>query len=144
MNTPRRKFRYDDTFPHEAFVQRALEQHFVGATPAQRAQVDLAVVIPGTNQQWVIEAKGETSDPGLDFRTCLGQILTAMCGDGAWYGVALPATNVYRRLCGGISDHVRQALQLHWLLVDGQGKVWVVSPDEPLPDGPFMQASVTP
>lgn len=104
----------------------------------QRNYVDVVAREPKTGRLWIIEAKGETSDPGLDFRTCLGQIVTAMHGPAALYAVAIPATKSYHQLCEGISDYVRRRLELHWILVGRAGRVWLVAPDEPLPNEAFV------
>lgn len=74
-----------------------------------------------------------------DLSMCLGQIISAMREEGPVYAVAVPATARYLRLCAGISDHVRQALGLHWLLVTRAGEVCPVRPDEPLPHEPFEE-----
>lgn len=110
-----------------------------GCTFKRRDYVDVVAREPDGGLLWVVEAKGETSDPGLDFRTCLGQILTAMRDDGATYAVAVPATKSYRRLCAGISEYVRRAIGLNWLLVSSSGGVWLVAPDAALPDAPFAE-----
>jgi len=108
----------------------------------QRSYVDIVAHAPDGGQQWVIEAKGETANSGLDFRTCLGQILPAMRNDGARYTVAVPATPASPTRCAGISDHVRRALGLHWLLVDRGGQVWLIKPDVLLPDAAFVAEPV--
>ncbi len=61
-------------FPHEHFVQKAIEAHFdhLGFTRDAKGHCDLVVFHPQTKDRWIIEAKGETSDTGLDFRTGLG------------------------------------------------------------------------
>ncbi len=78
--------------------------------------------------RWVIEAKGETSSTGLDFRTRLGQLLTAMDEPANRYAVAVPDTPRFQRLTGQISPFVRRALGLHWIFVDQDGVVTVEPP----------------
>jgi hypothetical protein len=126
-------------FPAEDAVVAAVRAWLTcdGNSFEQRDDVDLVVRDGNTGRLWVVEAKGKTSQSGLDFRTGLGQILTAMRDDGSVYAVAIPAIPAYRRLCGGISDHVRRVLGLHWLLVGKDRQVWLVKPDAPLPDVAF-------
>lgn len=142
MDTPRSTPTQPKPFPAEDAVVAAVRAWLAqrGCVGERRDYVDIVAREPDTGRLWVIEAKGETSQTGLDFRTCLGQILTAMRDDDGHsviYAVAVPATDAYRRLCGGISDHVRRALGLHWLLVSRDGHVWQVEPDAPLPEAIF-------
>src|SRR5436309_15921785 len=67
-------YQLGDEFPREGFVQAALEQHFAACERVEAGWADLACV-DENGVRWVIEAKGETSDTGLDFRTGLGQLL---------------------------------------------------------------------
>lgn len=134
MATIKPGFHNPTVYPYEAFVQEVVQQHFVGRGFAIEhvPPLDLVCRHPTTGERWMIEAKGKTSQPGLDFRTALGQIITAMHDPTVTYAISLPA---YQRLCSGISEHVRRSLQLHWLVVDDAGTVHHVAPDEVfLPD----------
>ena len=77
--------------------------------------------------------KGHSTAVGLDFNTCLGQLLKRM-GDGetAHFGLVVPKTPQYERQIGSISRRVRQALDLHWILVSEGGSVEVLRPGDDL------------
>lgn len=128
-------FELGNEFPREGFVQAQLERHFhrLGFRQEKRDHIDYVGVHPDTHETWIIEAKGETSDVGLDFRTGLGQILQAMAEPSARFGFAVPRTPKFLAQCKKVPDRVRVALGLHWLLVEESGKVVVVDPLEPLP-----------
>jgi hypothetical protein len=49
------------------------------------------------------------------------------------YGVAVPRTPKFLAQCKKLPGRVRVVLDLHWLLVDSDGAVTVVRPDEPIP-----------
>ena len=74
-------------FPREGFIQAALEQHFAACERFDAGWADLACV-DESGVRWVVEAKGETSDTGLDFRTGLGQLLQGMSDPQARYALA--------------------------------------------------------
>ena len=133
---PAKRGHYPAEFPRESFVQRAIESYFIGQgyQIEQEGYIDLVCRHPETTVRWVIEAKGHTSDVGLDFRTCLGQIVQAMRDPAVCYGVAVPDTPQYRAQCRLVSDWVRAALGLHWLLVATDGTIQIVAPDARLGD----------
>src|SRR5207253_7234314 len=126
-----RRYARGTEFPSEAFVQAAIEQHFqqLGFTIDNRGHVDLLCHHPTTTERWHIEAKGETSAPGLDFRTCLGQLVQRMRDRGIHHAIALPDIPQYTSQIGAMSAWVIEALQLHWLLVARDGSVKMVPPD---------------
>ncbi len=115
-------------FPHEGFVQRAIDTHFqsLGFVMGSKGHVDLVCDHPTTRERWIIEAKGETSDVGLDFRTGLGQLIQAMDEDAAKYGMAIPDTPKFRFQLSKVPTRVRQVLGLHWVLVAESGAVQVL------------------
>ena len=127
-------YRYPSEFPREAFVQEAIERHFK-PTEFQREKhesADLACYSNKLKQHWIIEAKGETSSIGLDFRTGLGQLLHNMSNSDVLYGLAVPETPPFLQQCRSIGKWVRQALNLHWLIVQPDGSVRIVNPSEEL------------
>lgn len=128
-------FELGNEFPREGFVQLSLERHFerLGFRPIRHGHVDYVGVHPESREVWIVEAKGETSDVGLDFRTGLGQILQAMAEPSARFGFAVPRTPKFLAQCRKVPDRVRVALGLHWLFVEESGEVTVVDPSEPLP-----------
>lgn len=117
-------------FPNEGFVQLAVEEHFCNAgfdlTTASR--VDLICSHPVTGESWHIEAKGQTTQVGLDFRTGLGQLVQAMHSQDINHGIAIPDTPAFRAQAAKLSDWVVALLRIHWLLVSQDGSVRVISP----------------
>lgn len=77
----------------------------------------------------MIEAKGETSDTGLDFRTGLGQLLS-MRGREAAYALAVPDTARFERYRAEVAPWVRSALNLHWIIVSEDGAVRIEAPGD--------------
>ncbi|MFZ5815227.1 MAG: hypothetical protein ACOY93_07975 [Bacillota bacterium] len=112
-------FQLGTGFPHEGFVQQVLEEHFrrSGFVIRQAGDADLDAYHPQLGSRWIIEAKGETSSTGLDFRTGLGQLLTRMADPAVQYGLAVPDTPRFRTQLRTISPWVRKTLHLHWVLV---------------------------
>ncbi len=129
-------FKRGTEFPSEGFVQGALERHFgqLGFNQEAIGHVDYVGTHPTSGQRWIVEAKGATADIGLDFRTGLGQVLQAMADTSAQFGFAFPRTPQFLKQCSSVSMQVREALRLHWLLVDATGHIQVVAPREPLPE----------
>jgi len=126
-----RQFKNGTAFPSEGFVQQAIEAYFahLGYSLHTDTDVDLICTASDGRAPWHIEAKGKTQQVGLDFRTCLGQLLQRMHLPHAQHGVAVPNIDVYRRQIAKVSPWVVAALGLHWLLVDAAGSVTIVTPD---------------
>jgi hypothetical protein len=126
-----RQFKNGTAFPSEGFVQQAIEAYFadLGYRLQTGMDVDLICTASDGRAPWHIEAKGKTQQIGLDFRTCLGQLLQRMHLPHAQHGVAVPDIDVYRRQIAKVSPWVVAALGLHWLLVDAAGSVTIVAPD---------------
>ena len=124
-------------FPSEAFVQRAIERHFreLGFNIEDGGHIDLICAHPTTPERWHIEAKGLTAAVGLDFRTCLGQLIQRMRDRDTSYGIALPDLPQYAAQISIISSWVIDALKIHWLLVSPDGSVKITRPNRsPLSD----------
>lgn len=117
-------------FPHEGFVQHAIEAHFVtaGFEILRGGTVDLRCVHPETGESWHVEAKGVTTQIGLDFRAGLGQLVQGMRDREHRYGVAMPDTPAFRAQAERISDWVLAALRVHLLYVESSGQVKIVIP----------------
>jgi hypothetical protein len=128
--TANRRYKRGDTFPHEGFVQDAIERHFhnAGYLLDTSTHVDLLCTHPVSAEAWHIEAKGRTSAIGLDFRTCLGQLLQRMSQQHVRHGIALPELPQYRAQVAQVSTWVTERLGLHWLFVAEDGTVSVVYP----------------
>jgi hypothetical protein len=124
------EFRLDSDLPREGFVQRAIERHFASCARAEAGHADFACT-DERGRRWLVEAKGETSDVGLDLRTGLGQLLQGASEPGWTLALAMPDTPKFERQRSRTPDWVRQALGLHWLVVRRDGRVAVVSPKEP-------------
>jgi hypothetical protein len=119
--------RLGSAFPHEGFVRAALERNFESCEPVDAGFADLAF-IDESGERWVIEAKGETSDTGLDFRTGLGQLLQGMSEPKTRYALAMPDTPRFERQRARVPGWVRVVLGLHWILVDEDGELVVLPP----------------
>jgi hypothetical protein len=134
METNSRRFHKANEFPNEAFVQQAIEAYFTeqGFQLENEGYSDLVCRDVKRGQKWIIEAKGQTSAIGLDFRTGLGQLLQAMQDSAALYGLAMPNTPAFVEQCRKVSDWVRLSLRLHWLLIGPDRAVRVIPPDEVL------------
>lgn len=126
-----RQFKNGTAFPSEGFVQQAIEAYFthLGYSLHTDTDVDLICTASDGRASWHIEAKGKTQQVGLDFRTCLGQLLQRMHLPHAKHGVAVPDIDVYHRQIAKVSPWVIAALGLHWLLVDAAGSVTIIVPD---------------
>jgi hypothetical protein len=129
------QYKLGSDFPREAFVQQAIEKHFesIGYRLCEATQADLICAHPQTKERWIVEAKGETTAIGLDFNTGLGQLLGRMDDPSAKYAMALPKTKKFIAQCDKISTRVRDALNLHWILVDSRGAINIVGPNDELP-----------
>jgi hypothetical protein len=122
------------SFPHEGFVQQGIEAHFRarGFEILPGGNTDLLCRNPELGETWVIEAKGETSGTGLDFRTGLGQLLQQMDSSEYVYAIAVPATSQFLSQCKKLSAWVRLALKLHIILVQEDGRVHILRPEDAL------------
>lgn len=129
MPTPRRYFLGTD-FPSEGFVQAAIEEHFrnLGFAVDATGDIDLLCRHSGTDECWHIEVKGKTSAIGLDFRTCLGQLVQRITGPDVRYGMALPDIPQYREQIKKTSQWAIRALGITWLLVQADGHVQIIQP----------------
>jgi hypothetical protein len=126
-----RKFPNGTAFPSEGFVQQAIKAYFtkLGYSLNIDTDVDLICTAFDGRAPWHIEAKGKTQQVGLDFRTCLGQLLQRMHSVNAQHGIAVPDMDCYHRQIAKVSPWVVSALEIHWLLVDAEGNVKIVAPD---------------
>jgi hypothetical protein len=119
-------------FPHEGFVQRAIESHFsrLGFVLECETLADLVCVHEHTAERWLIEAKGATSSIGLDFRTGLGQLIQRMTDPSTKYALAIPYDERFLAQCGLVTARVREAIGLYWLIVKPDGSVATIPPDQ--------------
>jgi hypothetical protein len=125
-------FKKDKAFPNEAFIQEALETYFInkGYEIEKYGQIDLLASNSLNNEKWIIEAKGITSQVGLDFNTCIGQIVKSMNIDKINYAIAIPKHIKYKKQCALISNYFREKMNLNFLLVTEFGEVELIRPTE--------------
>jgi hypothetical protein len=130
--TIKTRFQLGEEFPHEGFVQAAINRHFssLGFVAEEKGYPDLRCTHQVTKEQWHIEAKGETVDVGLDIRTGLGQLLQGMTNESIKYALAVPETDKFLKQLRRVPGWARQRLNLHWIIVRADGSMRIVSPDE--------------
>lgn len=132
-----KQFKKDKMFPNEAFVQVALEKYFskLGYEVKSDGQVDIEAY--KGNEKWIVEAKGLTSAVGLDFNTCIGQIVKSMDCETTNYAMAFPDHPKYELQCSKIPKIFRERNNLYFLIVDEMGSVKVVEPTENIEPQPL-------
>ena len=128
--TATRSYKRGVEFPHEGFVQLSIETHFrsAGFDLVTDKSIDLLCSHPATGEAWHIEAKGLTTQVGLDFRTGIGQLVQAMHAENTNHGIAIPDIAEFRAQVKKFSPWVVSLLRLHWLFVSEDGSVRVVAP----------------
>ncbi len=126
------QFKLGEEFPHEGFVQAAVNRHFsnLGFVSEEGGYADLRCTQPITKEQWHIEANGATTAVGLDFRTGLGQLLQGMTIDSIKYAIAVPETDKFLKQLRRVPGWARQRLNLHWIVVRDDGSIRIVTPKE--------------
>ena len=79
-----------------------------------------------------VEAKGRTTDPGLDIDTMYGQLLRRMPGEevgSAIFAVVVP--DVALKAANRVSERVRELLRIRIYGVTEDGSVWIASRHSP-------------
>lgn len=122
------------SYPNEGFVQKAVEEYFLqlGFKQIDVKYSDFVCVNPNSGEKWVVEVKGATKAIGLDFHTCLGQLVQRMDSENCKYEIALPNITEYIYQCKILKQWVRNKLQSYWLLIDDEGQVKIYSPNDKL------------
>jgi hypothetical protein len=117
-------------FPYEGFVQKSIENCFskLGYSQVKEKHVDFMCINTLKNEKWIIEAKGKTTAIGLDFNTCVGQIIKRMETPNIKYAIAVPKIEQYIKQCKLIKQWIREALNLYWIFIDSDGKMIIVEP----------------
>ena len=120
----KRNYKLGDAFPAEEFVQAAVERYFraSGFEIDTNGHVDLLCARPDGVERWHIEAKGKTSQLGLDFRTCLGQLVQQIRDGDTHYGIALPHLPAVLRHSVRVGLHYRA---LGIAVADGASWFWI-------------------
>lgn len=116
-------------FPNESFIQEQLEEYFIqlGYFVIPEKPIDLKCVHRANNETWIIEVKGITTQIGLDFKTCLGQLLMRMDNPEYKYAIAMPDIISYHQQINKVPKAVLKQLNLHWLLISQDGMVTLIS-----------------
>lgn len=124
------KYQRGVEFPHEGFVQSAIETYFTSKKYVilEEDYSDLVCINEQDNDKWVIEAKGKTSAIGLDFRTGLGQLIQRMDQQETNYALAIPEIKQFIKQASIIPKWVRKSLNIHLIFVDGKGNIKIISP----------------
>lgn len=127
-------FKRDHSYPNESFIQEMIENYFLsqGYDTLDPGHADLKCIHPISGECWLVEAKGKTQAMGLDFRTCLGQILQRMENSDWTYAIALPKLKPYISQCLKVPDRIRRLIKLNWIFVERDGTVLVIKPHHSL------------
>ena len=117
-------------FPEECFIKEILDEHFnkQGFQRIETNCVDYVCEHPDSGDRWHIEAHGASAAIGLDFRLSLGQLIRGISHRNTRYALAFPDLPQYRNQIRNIEPWVCKALNLHWLLVDQEGRVIIIEP----------------
>lgn len=119
---------------NELFVQAAIEKYFIAKgyeCKHEKRGIDL-IAKKSDEDTWIIEAKGETSNPRVDFCTCIGQLLCNIDESNNKYGIAVPRTYQYCNQVKHLSSYVRKQLNLYILYINEDGDVEIIAPSETL------------
>lgn len=122
-------YKKDNCFPNEIFIQEAIEHYFLSYDFIINASGHVDLIAEKENERWIIEAKGLTSSVGVDFNTCLGQLIKSMKDSKTIYAIAVPKIDSYKRHCEMISDYFRKLVGLHISVVDRTGNVSLILPN---------------
>jgi|HigsolmetaGSP11D_1036233.scaffolds.fasta_scaffold13136_3 hypothetical protein len=128
--------KFGNVFPYEVYVEGVLKKHFqtLGYTVDKgnpyRAEADLICIDPLTNETWMIQVKGKTKAIGVDFNTCLGQIIKNMTNPDHKHAIAFPDINEYWEQVRKIPFWVRKKLNLYVIFVNEFEDVRLIHPNE--------------
>ncbi|MCG7639684.1 hypothetical protein F0261_17915 [Alteromonas sp. 07-89-2] len=127
-------YKKEHAFPNESFIQEAIDTYFISAgyIILDDKYTDLVCKHPINGDTWYIEAKGLTSQVGLDFRTCIGQLVQRMKVQSSFYAIALPNIEKFREQALLVAPYVRESLNLHWIFVHENQSLTVLSPSQTL------------
>lgn len=114
-----------EDYPHEGFVQKALERYFSSQNYCflRENHTDLVCVKEESQEKWVIEAKGKTTSVGLDFRTGLGQLVQGMQEQRVNYALAMPDIPQFVTQIKKLAPWLRRTLNLYLIFVDEAGRL---------------------
>ncbi|MCB3515930.1 hypothetical protein [Klebsiella sp. 2019SCSN059] len=122
-------YKLSHEFPNESFIQEQLEEYFIqlGYSVVPEKPIDLKCVHRTNNETWIIEVKGRTTQIGLDFKTCLGQLLMRMDNPEYKYAIAMPDIIGYHQQINKVPKTVLKQLNLYWFLISQDGMVTLIS-----------------
>ena len=123
-------FKYPKIYPNEAFVQEAIENYFSTAGFEIKESRHIDLVAEKTNEKWIVEAKGSTSQITVDFNTCLGQLARRMTSPFIKYAIALPYEDNYKHQCTELPDYYRANNNLYIILVAENAQVLIIKPTD--------------
>ena len=75
-----------------------------------------------------------TTSVGLDFNTCLGQLIKSMDSSEKHYALALPKEDKYKYQCSLIPQYIRSLMQLNIIVTDETGGVKIIRPEDDIED----------
>ena len=130
MNSGTSQYKRTGKYPDECFIQEILDEYFTenGFHRIETNCVDYVCEHPDTGDRWHIEAHGASSAIGLDFRLGLGQLIRGISHRNTRYGLAFPDLPQFRNQIKNIEPWVCKTLNLHWILIDQEGKITVLEP----------------
>ena len=115
-------------FPHESFIQEVLVDFFEseGYSIIEEKPIDIKCSNADKNETWIIEVKGKTSQIGLDFKTCLGQIVMRMNNPDYIYAIAMPDIEQYHKQVNKVSSKIAAKINLNWIFVSDKGTIEII------------------
>jgi len=127
-------FKKSNVYPNEAFIQEAIEQHFVmnGFSIEKDGQIDL--IAEKNDEKWIVEAKGMTSQINVDFNTCIGQLAKSMASPLMNYAIALPNEIKYKHQSMKLPNYFRTISNLHIIVVDENAQIHIIQPTDNVED----------
>ena len=126
-------------YPNEAFIENEVVKYFKkrgyriysdDEKKKNEFNKHADIIAENDKQIWVIEAKGKTSDPGVDFNTGLGQLAKKMVSGNRKYAIAIPQIEQYKKQCLKLPNYYRATNELNIFLVNDKGDVKVINPLE--------------
>lgn len=130
MNKSTSQYKRTGQYPEECFIKEILDEYFSkkGFNRIETNCVDYVCVHPDSGDRWHIEAHGDSAAIGLDFRLSLGQLIRGISHRNTRYCLAFPDMPQYRNQIRNIEPWVLKALNLHWILIDQEGRITIIEP----------------
>jgi len=121
-------YKKDNKYPNEAFIQEAIENYFSneGFVIEKDGQIDL--IAEKSDEKWIVEAKGMTSQITVDFNSCLGQLVKSMVSPVWNYAIAIPYEDKYKVQCMKLPKYFRNNNNLHIIVVSENAQIKIIMP----------------